>query len=158
MYEVECKHRNGGVNEMAFNSDAFKEEIKEEIYKEICCEEYVFEGRGKYLYQNRVAIFTKDKRGVRHPTKLADVNIAGVLMDGAAITDGETGLFKVVGIAEIRCACDIEIGDWLVIADEDGRVMPGGQEWMSHKAIVGRAITNAETDEYVRVILTPERW
>jgi hypothetical protein len=71
--------------------------------------------------------------------------IAGVLRD-ASLAAGATGSFQVAGIAKVKIAEAVSIGDLLIVADAQGRVKPKGTgAHASGTGIVGRALSSANT-------------
>lgn len=72
-------------------------------------------------------------------------NIAGVLRD-TTLAAGRAGSFQVAGIAKVKIAEAVTIGDTLIVADSQGRVRPkGAGEHASGAGIVGRAVSSAST-------------
>ena len=98
------------------------------------------------LEQCCVAVLDTETEGqVKRPGGEGAGNVAGALRD-AALTEGRTGSFQVAGIAKVKIAEAVEIGDTLIVADAQGRVKPKGEgELAAGTGIVGRAISSANT-------------
>ncbi len=102
-----------------------------------------------------VAVLDSATEGVvKNPSGENDGKIAGVLRD-VTLEAGETGLFQVAGIAKVKAAAAVAIGDLLVVADAQGRVKAKGTSSNpSGAGIVGRALSGAgEEDTVVKCIL-----
>ena len=98
------------------------------------------------IEQYTVAVLTSTELEVDNPAAAGAGNIAGVLRD-YELAAGETGQFQVAGIAKVKIAEAVAIGDLLVIADTQGRVKPktAAIETTSGAGIVGRAVSSGTT-------------
>lgn len=118
---------------------------------------YMLRGGGEEtLAQHCVATLAAGLEGVVDaPSGAGAGNIAGVLRD-TSLKSGEVGTFQVCGIARVKAAEAISVGDTLIVADNQGRVKPKGTgAHDSGVGIVGRAISAATTqDSIVKCILT----
>ena len=91
---------------------------------------------------------------VTNPSAAHVGNIAGVLRD-SSLEAGYYGCYQVAGIAKVKIASAVSIGDVLVIADTAGKVEAKGTgAHTSGEGIVGRAITAGTTSgDIVKCIL-----
>ena len=108
------------------------------------------------LNQNCIAVLDTTEEGtVMNAGSAGAGNIAGVLRD-TSLEAGKHGTFQVAGIAKLKAAEAISIGDMLIVADIQGRVKPkGAGVHTSGAGIVGRAISAAiSQDSLVKCILT----
>jgi len=108
------------------------------------------------LNQHCVAVLDTATEGqVTRPAGANAGNIAGVLRDTVLAAE-ETGNFQVAGIAKVKVAEAVSVGDMLIVADAEGRVKPKGTgAHSSGIGIVGRAISPAtQANSLVKVILT----
>jgi hypothetical protein len=105
---------------------------------------YTLKAGESAMAQHCVAVLDADAEGqVALPAGEGAGNIAGVLRD-TALEAGRAGCFQVAGIAKVKIAAPVSIGDTLVVADAEGRVKPkGGGPHASGEGIVGRAISSA---------------
>lgn len=107
------------------------------------------------LTQHCVAVLDASEGMVAMPSGAGAGNIAGVLRE-TTLTEGDYGSFQVCGIAKVKVAEAVSVGDTLIVADAQGRVKGKGTGvHNSGVGIVGRAISAAtEQDSIVKCILT----
>lgn len=108
------------------------------------------------LNQYCVAVLDTDTEGqVKRAAGANAGNIAGVLRDSSLAAEA-VGNFQVAGIAKVKIASTVAIGDMLVIADAAGRVAPKGSgAHTSGTGIVGRAISaGTSANTLVKCVLT----
>ena len=102
------------------------------------------------LFQNCVAVLDTEGQ-VMLPSGPGVSLVAGVLRE-STLEGGQSGMFQVCGIAKIRIAEAVTVGDMLVIADTLGRVKPKTKR---NVTIVGRAISSCiDKDGIIKCILT----
>jgi len=108
------------------------------------------------LNQYCVAVLDIAAEGkVKRPAGAGAGNIAGVLRD-TEHEAGKSASYQVAGIAKVKAAEAVSVGDMLIVADAEGRVKPKGTgAHSSGVGIVGRAISAAtQANSLVKVILT----
>jgi len=105
--------------------------------------------------QHCVAVLDTTEGQVANPAGAGAGGIAGVLRD-TELAAGSYGTFQIAGIAKVKIAEAVSVGELLIVADSQGRVKPKGTgAHASGVGLVGRAISSASTrDSIVKCILT----
>lgn len=116
--------------------------------------EYKLKDKSFTIQPNCVAVISEGLLGVAENASDGAARIAGVLRD-KELNPGEVGVFQMAGIAKIKAAARIEIGDMIVAANTEGHVRPRTiGDHNDTGSLVGRAISAASPGEIVKVILT----
>ncbi len=117
---------------------------------------YLLKAGETTMEQGCVAVLDAATEGqVTNPAGAGAGSLAGVLRD-TSLEAGAHGAFQVAGIAKVKIAEQVAIGDVLIVADTQGRVKPKGDTaHASGTGIVGRAISaGASAGSVVKCILT----
>lgn len=111
---------------------------------ELLATTYTLKDGEKTMSQYCVAVLDPSVEGqVTNPGGEGASSVAGVLRD-TELMAGEAGSFQVAGIAKVKIAAPVAIGDLLIVADVNGQVEPKGDgAHTSGTGIVGRALSAA---------------
>ena len=113
---------------------------------EVLATTYTLKAGEAAMSQYAVAALDASAEGqVVNPSESGLGVIAGVLRD-TTLAAGGAGSFQVAGIAKVKIAEAVSIGDLLIVADAQGRVKPKGEgPHASGTGIVGRALSGVNT-------------
>jgi len=123
---------------------------------EVLTATYTLKAGEETMSQYCVAVLDAAAEGqVANPAAEGAGRLAGVLRD-SELAAGAAGSFQIAGIAKVKIAAAVAIGDILIVADELGRVKPKGTgAHSSGTGIVGRAISAANSEgSLVKCILS----